>query len=67
MTEEKAYLIYIGKDKGLLPGVPARNLSRAETEKHGGETFLIQTKLYAYATKDEVVIKKQSKRSVKHG
>lgn len=67
MTEEKAYLIYIGKGKGLLPGVPARNLTRAETEKHGGESFLIQTKLYAYAKQDDVVIKKKSKRSVKNG
>jgi hypothetical protein len=67
MEEEKAYLIYIGQGKGLLPGVPARNLTRAEAEKNGGETFLIQTKLYAYAKQNEVVIKKKNKRSVKHG
>lgn len=68
MTEETAYLIYIGKDKAILPGVPARNLTRKEADKNGGEAFLISTGLYAYASGNEKVTKrKTNKRSVKNG
>lgn len=66
MTEEqKAYLIYTGK--GFLPGVPARNLTAEEARKNGGAEFLIQTGIYAYANKNDVVTKRKTKRSVKHG
>lgn len=29
------YLTYVGKDKGTIPGVPARNLTREEAEQFG--------------------------------
>ena len=37
-------LKYIGT--GFLPGVPARDLSDAEVEQHGGEETLIASGLY---------------------
>lgn len=52
-------LKYIGT--GFLRGVPRRDLSDAEVEKHGGEEFLVGTglyegenaELYRYATSRE--------------
>lgn len=42
----EAYLIYIGQ--ASLPGVPARNLTRAEAEQHG-EQRLLDSGLYRKA------------------
>ena len=42
------YLIYMGKDKGSIYGVPARNLSEEEAGIHG-EKRLIDSGLYVLA------------------
>ena len=34
------YLTYIGKEKGSIPGIPARDLTREEAEKYGIEKLL---------------------------
>lgn len=41
------YLFYVGKDKGTLIGVPARDLSYEEAQKHG-ITSLLASGLYVY-------------------
>jgi hypothetical protein len=41
------YLLYIGKGKGTLIGVPARDLTFAEAEQHGINT-LLASGLYVY-------------------
>lgn len=41
-----AYLIYVGKGKGSLPGVPARDLTFSEARKYG-EAQLLISGLYA--------------------
>lgn len=57
MPDEKPALIYIG-DGAFVVGVPARNLTAAEVEKHGGEKRLINTGLYALP---EGTVKKSKK------
>ena len=42
-------LNYVG-DGSWLPGVPARNLSAAEVEEHGGVEVLLRSGLYALVT-----------------
>jgi hypothetical protein len=51
-------LKYIGK--GFMPGIPARDLSDEEVEKHGGIEFLVETGLYELEKKK----KKQPKKEV---
>lgn len=41
------YLHYIGKDKGTIPGVPARDLTYDEAKQHD-LTHLIASGLYVY-------------------
>lgn len=41
------YLFYVGKDKGTLIGVPARDLSYEEAQKYG-ITNLLASGLYVY-------------------
>jgi len=52
------YLKYIGK--GAIPGIPARDLTKEETEKYGGEKLLTETGMWqAYKA---TTPKKQSKK-----
>lgn len=46
-----AYLIYVGKGKGSLPGVPARDLSYNEARKHN-VARLVGSGLYRLADED---------------
>ena len=39
------YLIYIGKNKGTIPGVPARDLTEAEAKNYG-VALLLKSNLY---------------------
>lgn len=39
------YLIYVGKNKGTIPGVPARNLSKEEADQFDIQA-LLNSKLY---------------------
>ena len=39
-------LHYIGREKGILPGVPARDLDYKEVKQFGGYSFLMSTGLY---------------------
>lgn len=41
------YLFFVGKDKGSIIGVPARDLSYEEAKKHG-ITHLLASGLYVY-------------------
>lgn len=45
MTEK--YLLYVGKDKGTVPGVPSRDLTYEEA-KEFDVIHLIQSGLYVY-------------------
>lgn len=49
-------LHYIGRNKGILPGVPARDLDYSEVRKYGGYSFLVSTGLY------EKIVKEKPKR-----
>ncbi len=44
-----------------LAGIPARDLSDAEVEEHGGERFLLSTGLYEKVTNKGVNKEKRSK------
>jgi hypothetical protein len=39
-------LKYVGKEKGILPGVPAKDLTYKEVKMFGGYNYLISTGLY---------------------
>jgi hypothetical protein len=52
-NKEKDMLRYIGK--GFLPGIPARNLSKAEVKKYGGVTYLVSTGLFIEPVKEKKV------------
>jgi hypothetical protein len=43
------YLVYIGKGKGTLPGVPARDLTYSEAQQHN-EARLLGSGLYTLQT-----------------
>jgi len=49
------YLFYVGKDKGSLLGVPARNLSYDEAKKFG-ITALLASGLYAYNSQHAIPV-----------
>jgi hypothetical protein len=52
-----AYLIYIGKGKGSLLGIPARDLKLDEIRKlNVSEKSLVGSGLYRYAEKDTEII-----------
>lgn len=56
-------LIYTGGGYGgFLAGVPARNLSTEEVKQYGGETFLLNTKLY-----EQVKVEKLSAKMARGG
>lgn len=57
-----AYLLFIGKDKGFLFGVPARNLTFEEASIHG-EKRLIDSGLYklAYPKEHKTYIRRSRK------
>ena len=48
------YLHYLGKHKGSLVGVPARDLSYKEARDAGGAEFLIGTGLYEYVIEKDI-------------
>lgn len=43
---EEIALVYVGSGDALI-GIPARDLTKEEVRKYGGETWLTQTGLYA--------------------
>ena len=47
------YLKYIGKEKGVIPGVPARDLTYKEAQDIG-IVYLIQSGLYVYDYKEAI-------------
>lgn len=57
-------LKYIGN--GFLRGIPKRDLSDAEVEKHGGEDFLIGTGLYEREQQAPAAPPKEPKRKNKN-
>ena len=52
------YLFYVGKDKGSLLGVPARDLSYEEAKKHG-ITNLLASGLYVYNSQHAIPLEYQ--------
>lgn len=63
MSEQ--YLKYVGKDKGTLPGVPARDLSYEECKANNYDvTKLLQSGLYEY-TGDYAMIEEVKKKPAK--
>lgn len=71
------YLRYIGKGKGAIPGVPAKDLTYEEARQHD-IIKLIQSGLYEYAFEEAIEVEKDvlpietkqqktRKRSVKNG
>jgi hypothetical protein len=77
MKNDEVYLRYTGKGKGILPGVPSRDLTYEEAKQHDA-IKLIQSGLYEYAFENAVseevkavlpIEKKKTtkKRSVKNG
>ena len=51
------YLLYVGKDKGTIPGVPARNMTEEEA-KQFDVSALIKSGLYELANKPKTIIEK---------
>lgn len=53
--KKKIYLRYVGKGKGTVPGVPARNLTYEETKELNLDVIgLILTGLYEYDAKSNI-------------
>ena len=57
-------LKYIGKGKGVIPGVPARDLNYKEMLAGGGYDFLIRSGLYERFEEDKPKRKYKSKKEI---
>lgn len=58
----KIALIYVGG--GSLRGIPARNLTKEEANRFGGEDYLISTKLYKKKLNDKSYIGGQENKTI---
>jgi len=61
------YLLYVGKGKGIIPGIPARNMTEEEA-KQFDVSALIRSGLYELVNKPKTMVEKynfedKSKRS----
>jgi hypothetical protein len=55
-----SYLKYIGRDKGIIPGIPARDLTEKEA-KDIGVAHLLQSGLYVRVTPPAPVVAEETK------
>lgn len=57
-----SYLQYIGT--GIIPGIPAKDMTKEQAEQHGGEKRLIATGLWL---RNKPIAKAVEKKDVKNG